>query len=96
MHACIAGYAYAKPQIGFAWDEKLQSFFSSVGRGDFVAEAGRAPVADVLALADRALGEGVDARTHAASIAQARAEISRLLDSFDLAQPSQVPMQAAL
>jgi hypothetical protein len=47
-------------------------------------------------LADRALGEGVDARTHAASIAQARAEITRLLDSFDIAQPGQVPMQAAL
>jgi polysaccharide pyruvyl transferase WcaK-like protein len=96
MHACIAGYAYAKPQIGFAWDEKLQSFFNSVGRGDFVAEAGRVPVPDVLALADRALGEGVDARTHAASVAQARAEISRLLDSFDVGQPGQVPMQAAL
>lgn len=95
MHACIAGYAYAKPQIGFAWDEKLQSFFSSVGRGEFVVDAGRAPVCDVLALADRALAEGVEARPHGACVERARTEIARLVASFDPAPAAHAPMRAA-
>ena len=96
MHACIAGYAYAKPQIGFAWDEKLQSFFNSVGRGEFVVDAGQAAAPEVLALAERALAEGVDARTHGETLARARAEIAGLLKSLDTAQAGGAAMRAAL
>jgi polysaccharide pyruvyl transferase WcaK-like protein len=93
MHACIAAYAYAKPQIGFAWDEKLQSFFNSTGRGEFVVDAGRAPVSDVLALADRTLVDGIAPGPHGACVARARAEIARLIASFDAERVP--PMRAA-
>ena len=82
MHACIAAYAYATPHIGFAWDEKLQRFFDSVGRGAFVVEAGRDATADVIALAERALAQGIAHGPHAACLREARAGIVRLVDSF--------------
>lgn len=82
MHACIAAYAYATPHIGFAWDEKLQRFFDSVGRGEFVVDAGRAAVADVIALADRGLAQGIAQGPHAACLRDARAGIVRLVDSL--------------
>src|SRR5690606_4967963 len=41
MHACICAYAYRIPQVGFAWDVKLESFFESVGRGEYVVDAER-------------------------------------------------------
>jgi polysaccharide pyruvyl transferase WcaK-like protein len=82
MHACIAAYAYGTPHIGFAWDEKLQRFFDSVGRGGFVVEAGRAPTADVVALAARALADGIAGAPHAACLREARAEIAALVEAL--------------
>ncbi|RYG02052.1 MAG: polysaccharide pyruvyl transferase family protein [Caulobacteraceae bacterium] len=95
MHACIAAYAYAKPHIGFAWDEKLRSFFNAVGRDEFVADAGRVPVSDLLALADRALAEGIAPGPHAACVGLARTEIARLVASFEPTRATDVPMVAA-
>ena len=95
MHACIAAYAYATPHIGFAWDEKLQRFFDSVGRGEFVVEAGRAPTADVVALAERALTEGIARAPHEACLSEARAGIVRLVDSFRASQEAPAPRFAA-
>ncbi len=82
MHACIAAYAYAKPHIGFAWDTKLQSFFDSVGRGEFVVEAGRTATGDIMRLAERALREGVDDAIHAACVRDTRRGIARLVDAL--------------
>ena len=95
MHACIAAYAYAKPHIGFAWDEKLRSFFNAVGRDEFVADAGRVPVSDLLALADRALAEGIAPGPHAACVGRARTEVARLVASFERARATDAPMVAA-
>lgn len=78
LHACIAAYAYAVPHIGFTWDIKLNSFFESVGRGAFVAEAGVLPVADVVALASQAVAQGIDAERHAGNVAAAREEVAGL------------------
>jgi polysaccharide pyruvyl transferase WcaK-like protein len=95
MHACIAAYAYATPHIGFAWDEKLQRFFDSVGRGEFVVEAGRTPTADVFALAERALAQRIARAPHAACLSEARAQIVRLVDSFRASQAAPAPRFAA-
>lgn len=85
MHACIAAYAYQVPAIGFSWDKKLQSFFDSVGRDDFVAAAGEASVPDVLKLAERAMAEGVDPAVHAAQVRAAERGIGELVAAFGLA-----------
>jgi len=82
MHACIAAYAYKVPAIGFAWDRKLQSFFDSVGRREFVTAAGEVGVAEVVALSERALAEGVDAGVHAAQVRAAERGVTELLASF--------------
>ena len=95
MHACIAAYAYAKPHVGFAWDEKLRSFFNAVGRDEFVADAGRIPVCDLMGLADRALAEGVAPGPHAACVGRARTEIARLVASFGPARVTRAAMVAA-
>jgi polysaccharide pyruvyl transferase WcaK-like protein len=78
MHACICAYAYGLPQIGFAWDVKLQSFFESVGRGEYVVDPGRIAPAEAAALAARALTEGVEPVAHAACLADARSDVARL------------------
>ncbi|HEY9235780.1 MAG TPA: polysaccharide pyruvyl transferase family protein, partial [Phenylobacterium sp.] len=82
MHACITAYAYQVPHIGFAWDRKLLSFFESVGRRDFVASAGEASVDEVLALARRALEEGIDPAVHAAQVRAAERGVAALAASF--------------
>jgi polysaccharide pyruvyl transferase WcaK-like protein len=38
MHANIIAYALGIPSVGFAWDDKVVSFFQSAGRGEFVLE----------------------------------------------------------
>lgn len=83
MHACITAYAYEIPHIGFAWDRKLQSFFESVGRKDFVASAGEAEVEAVMDLARRALADGINPVLHAAQVRAAEQGIASLAASFD-------------
>lgn len=85
MHACITAYAYQIPHIGFAWDRKLQSFFDSVGRADFVASAGEASVDEVTTLADRALAEGIEPAAHSAQVRAAERGIADLAASFAVA-----------
>lgn len=64
LHACIAAYSYAVPHIGFRWDPKLDSFFESVGRRDFVLTAGDGPAEELMAMMERALAVGIDPETH--------------------------------
>src|SRR5262249_55528605 len=35
MHANIIAFALGIPSVGFAWDDKVVSFFQSAGRGEF-------------------------------------------------------------
>jgi polysaccharide pyruvyl transferase WcaK-like protein len=78
LHACIAAYSYAIPQLGFAWDIKLNSFLESVGRGEYVANAGIDAPLDCVALAERCLRDPVDPTQLARCIADARADIVEL------------------
>lgn len=78
LHACICGFAYAIPTIGFTWDRKLDSFFESVGRCEYIVDAGRTPVVDTLALADRALTEGADIAVRDLVVAESRTQVAML------------------
>jgi polysaccharide pyruvyl transferase WcaK-like protein len=86
MHACICAYAYGLPHVGFAWDVKLQSFFQSVGRGDYMVDPQRSAPAAAAALAVRALSEGLDRTAHAACLADARSDIARLYRALSAAR----------
>lgn len=82
LHANIAAYSYAVPQIGFTWDAKLKSFFALVGRDDYVRTAGREPTEMVLALAERGLREGIDRVQHRRIIDEARADVGALAEAL--------------
>lgn len=78
MHACIAAHSFAIPTIGLRWDPKLDAFFVSAGRGDFLFTAGRDAADTVAATAGRALAQGVDREAHARLLADARDDIAML------------------
>jgi polysaccharide pyruvyl transferase WcaK-like protein len=78
LHANIAAFSYGIPQIGFAWDVKLETFLAQVGRGHCLCRVGADAIEAVVDLAARQLGEGVDARMHRSVIAQAREHVAGL------------------
>lgn len=78
LHACIVAYAYGVAHLGFSWDAKVRSFFDAVGRGHYLTDAVRRPAAEVLALCDAALLEGVDEGRRASVVAEARQDIAQL------------------
>ena len=78
LHANIAAFSYAVPHVGFAWDSKLRRFLADVGRGDFLCKAGSDRPEAVVALAGRALAEGVDPVRHRLVMADARVDVARL------------------
>ncbi len=85
MHACIAAYSYGVPSIGLAWDVKLDSFFASVDRSNFMVDPASVATADAAALAIRALTEGIAPDKLATVIAEARADVARTLASLRVA-----------
>lgn len=82
MHACIAAYSYAIPHLGLSWDPKLDSFFESVGRSDFMVEPSQTSAIAAATLADRAIAEGINAGRHAAIVAEATQDVRALHESL--------------
>lgn len=78
LHANIAAYSYAVPQIGFSWDIKLKSFFDQVGRGDYLCAPETHDTEAVLALAEMALRTGIDPVRHRAVLDDAAADVADL------------------
>jgi polysaccharide pyruvyl transferase WcaK-like protein len=78
MHACIAAYSYAIPSIGLRWDPKLDSFFESVDRSDYMVEPATLAPSQLADLAERALSEGVDYARHVDVVEAARADVRAL------------------
>lgn len=79
LHACILGYAYARPMVGLGWDRKVESFFASVGAGRFCVTDPGTPAQEVAALLAEAQRAGIDTTTHAAALAEAREGITAML-----------------
>jgi polysaccharide pyruvyl transferase WcaK-like protein len=78
LHANIAAYSYAIPQIGFAWDTKLKSFLAQVARSDCICAVGVDSVESVVELAARELDRGVEPKMHRETLARARADVAQL------------------
>lgn len=78
LHACIAAYSYGVPHIGFTWDSKLRSFFTSVGRPEFVCDAVLTPVTHVLERIRDAIQQGIEPRQRLAVLDEARHGVDRL------------------
>lgn len=71
LHANIVAYAFGIPHVGLGWDDKLASFFESVGRERYLLGAGGATGEDAVRLAEKAMSEGIAARDHDAVIEDA-------------------------
>jgi polysaccharide pyruvyl transferase WcaK-like protein len=82
LHANITAYSYGIPQVGFSWDAKLKSFLASVGRGDSICTAGVDSVAKAMSIATRELHAGVDPVRRLEVLAQARLDVSKLVEAL--------------
>ena len=82
LHANIAAFAYGVPHIGFVWDPKLDAFFETTGRSNFIATACLDSPDDILNLAARALSEGINSVRRNSLITAARDDIKELRQSF--------------
>lgn len=82
LHACIAAYAFDVPNIGFSWDQKMQSFFHSVQRGSYIVPAVTTSVAVVMDLAEKTFREGIDMNVRASVVAETRQDVATLLKTL--------------
>jgi polysaccharide pyruvyl transferase WcaK-like protein len=78
LHANIIAYAYKIPHIGLGWDKKLPAFFHSVGRDAYALSVNESNAETIVARLENALAEGIDEKTHARVVREARDEIAQL------------------
>ena len=78
MHPTIIAYALRRPSVGLGWNQKLDSFFTSVERAGYCVPATDLCVDRVTDLLAQALAEGIPADRHAAVTSEARANIQSL------------------
>lgn len=79
MHAIIAAYSYGVPAIALAWDSKLEGFMSSVERQDWLRDVADLPADQAADLLIKSAEDGVDEAMRRRAIAEARADIGRLV-----------------
>ncbi|MDR3527565.1 MAG: polysaccharide pyruvyl transferase family protein [Rhizomicrobium sp.] len=60
LHSNIVAYSFGIPSIGLSWNTKLNSFMTSVGRGEYLLDTGKASIAHVVSMTAQALNTGVD------------------------------------
>ncbi len=92
LHACIAAYALGIPHVGLSWDKKVEGFFNSVGREDYlVKDATLSPVfvASLVRAADR---DGIEPLRHQIVVAETRAGISNMRRHLLECDQSDVPL----
>jgi polysaccharide pyruvyl transferase WcaK-like protein len=85
LHACIAAYTYGVPHIGLTWDRKMLAFFESVERSGYLVSPTAMTTADVMTLADRACGEGIDGARRDQVIGETHRDIAILLQKLNAA-----------
>lgn len=78
LHANCTAYSYAVPHLGFTWDEKLENFFATVDRSQFVCRTAVDAPETVAALGARTMSEGIEAGRHAMMLAATRRDIDDL------------------
>ncbi|MDA0967539.1 MAG: polysaccharide pyruvyl transferase family protein [Proteobacteria bacterium] len=77
LHANIIAYSYCIPHVGLVWDKKLIGFFKSVDRLEYLVTNNIKP-AEVVALLEKTLLEGVDKQMHKKVINEAKNNIKTL------------------
>lgn len=87
LHASIVAYALKIPHVGLGWDEKLASFFRSVGRDRYLLGAGGSG-GDAARLAVEAMRDGIDPADHQAVIDDAWNALGALADRLRQAGPA--------
>lgn len=70
LHANIVAYALGIPHVGLGWDEKLASFFRSVGREHYLLGGGGRAGADGVRLIGEAMREGIAREDRADVVAE--------------------------
>ncbi len=97
LHANIIAYSYRIPHVGLAWDPKLQSFFDSVGRSQFVADRLKVPHKSIADLIEKSISDGIDSEQHAQTLSETRDAIAllgnhlaRVMDAEQTSAPSKV------
>ena len=78
LHACIAAYALGIPHVGLGWDQKVESFFRSVGREDFFADGPQFSPQRICLLLQEAAASGIDRARQEAGLADAAAGVRSL------------------
>ena len=79
LHACIAAYALGIPHVGLGWDQKVESFFRSVGREDFFADGPQFSPQRLFLLLQEAAASGIDKAVQTAGLAEAAAAVRSLI-----------------
>lgn len=85
MHAVIASYSYKVPAVGLAWDRKLQSFMTSVGREAYLCDVRNVDPAAAVDLACRAMEEGIPNHEHKQVMGETWQGVSTLLGILEQA-----------
>ena len=57
LHACIIAHSYGLPAVGLAWDAKLQGFFDTIGRAQYLLDPAIRDPGDVAAAVLNAMNE---------------------------------------
>ncbi|MBB6486257.1 polysaccharide pyruvyl transferase family protein [Rhizobium lusitanum] len=96
LHACIAAYALKIPHVGLGWDKKVEGFFNSVGREDYLVKDATSSPLFVASLVRAAERDGIEPLRHQIAIAETRAGISNmrrhLLECDQSSAPEPCPM----
>ena len=83
LHANILAYAFAIPHVGLAWDPKVEAFFASVGRRDFLSSHTEADPREVALLAGKAIDAGIDPDIRAEVVAAAEKTLQQCVCALD-------------
>lgn len=76
LHANILAYAFRIPHVGMAWDPKMEAFFETVGRRQYLANHTQSEPGQVADLIEASLCEGIDGEAHAAVIMKTKQAIA--------------------
>lgn len=76
LHANILAYAFRIPHVGMSWDSKVEAFFESVGRRQYVANHTQSEPRQVADLIEASLREGIDSEAHAAVIKKTKQAVA--------------------
>jgi len=82
LHACILGYAFRRPIVGLGWDQKLESFFQSVGLEDYFLPAKSVTPETAVRLIEAAQQAGIDPDRHDAIVAETRSAIRAIFSAL--------------